>query len=320
MPPGRSAQESNEMTKLDRVRRAAVGLAAVIAAVPAAAQQVATPTAAKAVDEKAFQPDEPGFYADADLSYVLTAGNSSSKTLGFKGDLTERWGRHSVGFAAGAIRASASAAGARYAIGTPDDFDLVVPEAQPTAASYYGRGRYHYKLSDRLFYASGLGWERNRFSGVDSRWVGDTGAGYIFLNDARTSFRASAGVTWTHERDTIEDGRKTSFVGARLGWDFQQKLFESTTFSHTLVADENLERTDDLRVDAQFGLQVAMTKGLGLKVNWRLLWDNQPALAEVPLVGPGGVPTGLTVVAPYKELDQGFSVSLVFTVAPKKKS
>lgn len=63
-----------------------------------------------------------------------------------------------------------------------------------------------------------------------------------------------------------------------------------------------------------------MTKGLGLKVNWRLLWDNQPALSEVPLVTVGGVPTGLTVVAPYKELDQGFSVSLVFSIAPPKKS
>ena len=307
------------MTLPDRVTRAAGLLAALLFAAPAGAQQVATPGDAKAVDEKAFKADEPGFYADVDLSYVLTAGNSSSKTLGFKGDVTERWGRNAVSLAAGGIRASSTAADARYAIGTPDDFDVVVPEAQPTAASYYGRGRYDYKLSDRLFLTAGLGWERNRFAGLDSRWVGDTGVGYILLNNDRTSFRAAAGITWTDEHDTVEDGRNKSFVGARLGWDFQQKLFESTTFTHTLVADENLQDTSDFRVDAQFGLQVAMTKGLGLKVNWRLLWDNQPALAEVPLVTAGGVPTGLTVVAPYKELDQGFSVSLVFSVAPPKK-
>jgi hypothetical protein len=34
--------------------------------------------------------------------------------------------------------------------------------------------------------------------------------------------------------------------------------------------------------------------------------------------GVGGN-TGLKVLAPYKELDQGFSVSLVFSVAPPKK-
>ena len=139
--------------------------------------------------------------------------------------------------------------------GCADDFAVVVPEAQPTAASYYARGRYDYKLSARLFYTAGVGWERNRFAGIDSRWIGDTGVGYIFLNNDRTSFRAAVGVTWTDEQDTAEDGRKTSFVGARLGWDFQQKVFESTTFTHTLVADENLQDTVDLRVDAQFGLQ-----------------------------------------------------------------
>jgi putative salt-induced outer membrane protein YdiY len=308
------------MTHPDRAAVVTAALAALLAAPAARAQQTATPAAATAVDEKAFKADEPGLYANADLSYVMTSGNSSSSTLGFKGDLTRRWAKHSIGFAAGGIRASSSAADARYAIGTPDDFEVRVPDAEPTAASYYGRGRYDYKLSQRLFYTAGLGWERNRFSGIDGRWVADTGVGYILLSNARTSFRAAAGLTLTSEDHTVEDGRDGTFLGARLGWDFQQKIFESTTFTHTFIADENLEETEDLRVDAQFGLQVAMTKGLGLKVNWRLLWDNQPALSEVPLVGAGGAPTGLTVVAPYKELDQGFSVSFVFSLAPPKKS
>jgi putative salt-induced outer membrane protein YdiY len=47
-------------------------------------------------------------------------------------------------------------------------------------------------------------------------------------------------------------------------------------------------------VDAQFGLCVAMSARLGLKVNWRILFDNQPASAEMPLFTPGGVPTGAT--------------------------
>jgi putative salt-induced outer membrane protein YdiY len=58
---------------------------------PALAQQNATPTAKQATDDKAFAPDPPGLYANADLSYVLTSGNSSSSSLGFKGDVTRRW-------------------------------------------------------------------------------------------------------------------------------------------------------------------------------------------------------------------------------------
>jgi putative salt-induced outer membrane protein YdiY len=299
--------------------RAALAVAALgLLASPALAQQVATPTESKAVDEKAFKIDAPGTYANADLSYVLTSGNSTATSLGFKGDLTHRWAKHSIGFAAGGLRASSSP-DVRYAVGTPGDFEVQIPEAETTAEAYYGRGRYDFKLSDRLYLTAGAGWERNRFSGLDNRWLVDTGLGYIFLNNDRTSFRGAAGITYTNEDYTVDEGQDGSFFGARAGWDFRQKLFQNTTFTHTLLADENLEDTADLRVDAQFGLHVAMSSKLGLKVNWRLLWDNQPALAEYNLYTPGGINTGLNVLAPYKELDQGFSVSLVFSFAPPKK-
>ena len=133
-----------------------VAALALLAAVPARAQQVATPTDAKAVDEKAFKVDAPGTYANADLSYVLTSGNSTANSLGFKGDVTHRWARHSIGFAAGGLRASSSP-DLRYAVGTPGDFEIVIPEAETTAEYYYGRGRYDYKLSDRLYLHGGRG-------------------------------------------------------------------------------------------------------------------------------------------------------------------
>jgi len=302
------------------VRRAALGAVALLAVASLAhAQQSATPTAAAATDDKAFKIDAPGLYANADLSYVLTSGNSSTSSLGFKGDVTRRFTRHSIGFTTGGIRTSSSP-NARVAVGTPDDFEVRIPDAEPTAAAYYARGRYDYKLSERLFYTAGAGWERNRFSGIENRWVVDTGLGYVFLNSARTSFRGAAGITYTSEDFTVADVGDGSFIGARVGWDFRHKLFETTTFTHSFIFDQSLEDGSDSRFDAQFGVHVAMNTKLGLKVNWRILYDNQPAFAEVPLFTPGGVPTGLTVLAPYKKTDQGLSVSLVFSVAPPKKS
>jgi putative salt-induced outer membrane protein YdiY len=295
-------------------------LAAALAGSPALAQGNAAPTDAKAVDAKSFKLDDPGLYANADLSYVLTSGNSRSSSLGFKGDLTRRWTHQSVSFSVGGIRASSTATDARYAVGTPGDFDVVVPDPDETAERYYARGRYDYKLTDRFFLTSALGWERNRFSGIENRWVVDTGMGYILLNNARTSFRAAAGLTYTSEDYTAPDDRDGSFMGARIGWDFRQQLFSATTFTHSLIGDQSFEDSAARRLDAQLGLHVAMSSKLGLKVNWRILYNNLPPSTEVPLVTPGGVPTGLTVLAPYKKTDQGLSVSLVFSVAPPKKS
>jgi putative salt-induced outer membrane protein YdiY len=281
--------------------------------------QSPVPTGAAAVDEKAFKADAPGLYANADLSYVLTSGNSSSSSLGFKGDVTRRFTKQSISFAAGGIRASSSP-DARIAVGTPVDFEVQIPETEPTAEAYYGRGRYDYKLSERLFYTLGAGWERNRFSGIENRWVVDTGIGYIFINHARTSFRGAAGATYTSEDYTVSDGQDGSFIGARVGWDFRQQLFSATTFTHSLIGDQSFEDSAARRVDAQFGLHAAMSSTLGLKVNWRILYNNQPPSTEVPLFATGGVPTGITVLAPYKKTDQGLSVSLVFSLAPPKKS
>jgi putative salt-induced outer membrane protein YdiY len=303
-----------------RLRRAALGAVALITVASLAhAQQNAAPTAKTATDDKSFKIDAPGIYANADVSYVLTSGNSSTSSLGFKGDITRRWTKHSIGLATGGIRTSSSP-DTRVAVGTPDDFEVRIPESQPTAAAYYARGRYDYKLSERLFYTAGAGWERNRFSGIENRWVVDTGLGYVFLNSARTSFRGAAGITYTSEDFAVDDGGDGSFIGARVGWDFRHKLLETTTFTHSFIFDQSFEDGSDSRFDAQFGLHVAMNTKLGLKVNWRILYDNQPAFAEVPLFTPGGVPTGLTVLAPYKKTDQGLSVSLVFSVAPPKKS
>jgi putative salt-induced outer membrane protein YdiY len=302
-----------------RTPLAAVAVLATLAAAPARAQQSATPTETKAVDAKSFKLDDPGIYANADLSYVLTSGNSRSNSLGFKGDLTRRWTRHSLSLAVGGIRASSTATDARYAVGDPGDFEVVIPDPQTTAEQYYARGRYDYKMTDRFFLTGGAGWERNRFSGIDSRWIADAGAGYILVSRERTDFRGMAGLTYTDEQYTAGPPDSDSFVGLRAGWDLRHALLPTTTLLHTLILDENLEETDDLRLDVSVGIQVAMSKALALKANYRLLYDNQPALAEVPLVTPGGVNTGIRVLAPYGKTDQGFSVSLVVSIAPPKK-
>jgi putative salt-induced outer membrane protein YdiY len=312
-------EDSTPMLPLARVSAAAAGLT-LLALIPVAhAQQSATPTSAQATDEKAFKADAPGLYANADLSYVLTSGNSSSSSLGFKGDITRRYTKHAISFAAGGIRASSSP-DTRFAVGTPQDFEVQIPASEPTAEAYYARGRYDYKLSDRVYYTLGAGWERNRFSGIQNRWVADTGMGYVFVSKERTSFKAAAGITYTDEEYTIADGRDGKFVGARVGWDFRQMLFSGTTLTHTFIGDQSLETGTARRFDAQFGVHVAMSARLGLKVNWRILYNNDPPSTELPLFTPGGIPTGTTVLAPYKKSDQGFSVSLVLSVAPPKKS
>ena len=271
---------------------------ALCAAAPAAAQQVATPTETKAVDAKAFKLDDSGPYANADLSYVLTSGNSRSSSLGFKGDVTQRWTRHSVAFAAGGIRASSTATDARFAVGTPGDFEVQLPDSERTAEGYYARGRYDYKLTDRLFFTGGAGWERNRFSGIDDRWLVDAGVGYIFVANDKTDFRGMAGLTYTDEQYTAGPPDSDSFVGARRVGLAPPALPDHDAPPHS---DRGREprghgRPPRRRDGRAAGRDVEEARAEGeLAAALR-----QPAGARrVPLFTPGGIATGLNVLAPY---------------------
>ena len=294
-------------------------LLASLVAPAARAQGAATPTGARAVDESAFRLDAPGTYANLGLSYVLTSGNSRTSSLGLRGDVSHRWSRHSLRFAGGALTAAASR-GPRQAYGTPEAFEVRLSAAEPTTEAFDARGRYDYKIGQKLYQTTGAGWERNRFAGVASRWVFDAGMGNVFSSGEKTSFRAALTVSYTDQGVSNSGPGDRSFFGSRLGWDLTRKLSQTSTLQHTLVADQSLEAWSERRADAQFGVSVAMTRALALKVNWRVLYNCRPPKAAVALYTDAGEPTGTTVLAPFEKLDQGFSVSLVLSRTPGKSS
>ena len=88
-------------------------------------------------------------------------------------------------------------------------------------------------------------------------------------------------------------------------------MTESTTFTSVLVADENLDELADLRVDLINAIAVGMTSRLALKVSWQVLYDRQPSLVELPLIGSQGFLTGDTVFADLETFDNLLTFALV---------
>jgi len=78
-----------------------------------------------------------------------------------------------------------------------------------------------------------------------------------------------------------------------------------------LIADWNLDNTDDVRLDWKNSLPVSISAKLALKPSVRMLWRNDPSLQEVPLFGSDGTPMDVNVLAPLKKLDTFFTLALV---------
>lgn len=252
---------------------------------------------------------EPGWYDEAELSIVLTAGNTSSSAFGVDNELERLFASSRLVLHVGGIRVKGGDVD-RVAIGDAEDFQIVeVGDPSVTAENYFADLRFDRDLSDRTYaYGSG-GWTRNRFAGIRNRWIGAAGVGRTLLQTEATTFRADLGATITTEEPVV--GATESFGGLRLTTDLEHQLTESTNLTSTLIVDENLSDTEDLRAEFINGIAVDISNVLALKTGLKLNYDNQPALEEVPLIAAPGEPPAATVLAPLDELDTQVTVALV---------
>lgn len=262
--------------------------------------------------QEAAEEPEVGWSGSSELSLVATSGNSEAQTLGFRGSLIHLWKVGSLTFEAGALRAETTTI-SRVAIGSPNDFRILeTSSTELTAENYFLRGRYDRPISERLFWYSGAGWERNEFAGIRNRYSVVGGIGHIWFDDEKARFRTDYGVTYTNQKDVFEvAGSDDSFLGLRLGWDYFRQLTSSTTYGNVLIADSNLDQTSDYRVDMTNWLAVAMSEHMALKVSLQMLYDNEPSLVGLPLLTPAGFLTGETVPGQLDELDSVLTVALV---------
>jgi putative salt-induced outer membrane protein YdiY len=255
---------------------------------------------------------EPGWYDQAEFSFVQTGGNAEASTLAFKNLLERLWPEALFTFHVGALRAESSTFN-RFAVGAPGDFEVIENEtSELTAENYFARARYDRDLRPDFFWFGGAGWERNEFAGFSDRFTVVGGVGNWWWKRADTHFRTDYGLTYTQQDDLIEDPTiDDSFLGLQVSADYRNKIGERSEFQSLLVINENLDETEDLRADWINSLQATLTGRLALKVSLQLLYDNLPALEAVPLVGDDGVPTGDVVLVELEELDSLFTVALV---------
>jgi len=256
--------------------------------------------------------EEPGWYWDAELTLVFTAGNSASSTVGAAAGIRRLWETTEFRLRAGGMRTESGRI-SRTAVGTPAEFEVVeATDRELTAENYFVRTRLARDLSERFFVYGGAGWERNTFAGFDARSSFAAGAGNTWLDGEETRLLTDYALTYTIQEDVIDDpGTADSFAGLRVSAEFFRRLTGTTGFLSELVLDENLSETEDLRADFTNSVQIEVSEALALRTSLQLLYDNLPSLTTVDLEQPAGTPTGETVQVPLDELDTRLSIALV---------
>jgi putative salt-induced outer membrane protein YdiY len=247
-----------------------------------------------------------------EFSFVSTAGNSSSNTLGLKSALTGMGSGNTFKLEVGGIRASSSIT-SFSAVGTDVNNFAIVESVleQQSAANYFARSRYDQAVG-AAFAFGGAGWERNTFSGVNHRYAFVAGMGKAWVEAEGRRFKTDLGATYTIQKDVSPTpGAGDGFGGARATIEGARALTPTTDLATMLVLDENLRDTNDLRADWVVSLAVALSEGLAFKTSYQMLFDNDPALIGVDLFDAGGNSLSQQVSTPTEKVDSFLTLSLV---------
>lgn len=263
--------------------------------------------------------ETPGWYFDADLGAVWNGGNSESNAIGAGAELRRVWPKWRLIFSGSASQTETTTK-SRFATGTASDYDVQETSVTEKTAEYYNaRGVAAYDISDHFFAIGGVDWMRNRPAGIESRTLLAAGAGNTWYDTDTRMLRTFYNFTYTFEDDVVENPvTNNEFAGFQVGYGSRNQITANSEFVSDAVVDFNLDNTDDIRVNWYGALPVSLNSRLELKPSLRVMWRNDPALEEIPLLDGGGVEID-KVTTPLNEWDTIFTLALVIKFAPAEE-
>lgn len=264
----------------------------------------------------AQEPPPDGWSFLGELTSVMSMGNAKAFTFGLGSTIERRDGPNLLKFETGGLRTESTII-TRRAVGSASVYEVQVLENRETTAEAYNAGaRFDRTVSERFFLYAGANWMRNTFSGIDSRTVLAAGAGNIWLDEEDSRLRTNYAITYSFQRDVVANPNVADrFGGARAGWEFWRRATATSVFESKLVADFNLDETDDIRADLVNSLTVSISDVIALKPSLQFLWRNLPALTSVQLYSPvDGSPLDIEVLTPLEKTDMLFRLALVVTL------
>jgi hypothetical protein len=247
--------------------------------------------------------------ATAELSFVVTGGNTATSAFSLGTTFIRKWTSDSLQFKSYILNSNSTTT-TRTARGTETDFEIIEETVHRfVAENYLLAGQYDRRISNNFSGQAGLSWDRNRFAGVDNRVMFTSGIGWAWVEKARTQVKTAAALTYTLRQYVGQD--MASFAGLRFSIGADQKIRENSSVSTQFVFDDNLKRIEDWRFNWTNSVSASISKSLALQISLRLLYTNVPALQSLALYDLEGLPTGLFVQVPLKKLDTLMTTSIV---------
>ena len=261
----------------------------------------------EATAEEGAEAETKSWTNESDLSLVVTEGNASAQTLGFRNLFQKHWQKSRFQLKLNGTQSKTAESSFRLVDPgftwepgedpPPVTSTVIEPESEPDVEQYFIEGRYDSQITERLTWNVGASWDRNLDAGISSRTIVFGGLGNIWWDREDLLFNTSYGLSYTDRQDVTPDPeRDDQFTGARFNWQYMNMWGKVTTYRNDWTINTNISDPQDFSFDMINSVAVKMTDHLALKVSLQFLYNNIPALEDVDVVAvvrledPDGIP------------------------------
>jgi len=158
-----------------------------------------------------------GWTTTANLSGVMTGGNTEALSLGLKARTERNWLRTQFFLEGGGIRQDAVDR-TFYAVGTPDSFAVTeISTRNKKAENYFAETGFERRVTERFFWDLGGGFKRDLFSGVEQLFSGRAGVGYYWSDRVAQELKLGVDATYNHQKEMVPNpDAKDNWAGGRF--------------------------------------------------------------------------------------------------------
>ena len=229
-----------------------IGLAATL---PAAAQDAAPAAPAEAT--AAAVPKN--YEGTAEVSSIVTNGNTKNQTTGLAMDLTYKPDP--------------------WLVNVKSKYLTTISQEIQTQESFEVAGRGGRKLSDLFDLFVEHTYLKNRFAGLENRYVTSAGAGYFALKNDKHTLKTELLLGYTDEERT--DLTRPQFMSGGGSILYKWKVAATSEFTHETKYQPNFATADDWRLVSETAVSAAISSMLSSKISWKYEHVNMPTAGKV---------------------------------------
>ena len=198
---------------------------------------------------------KPTWDTSAALGFTLTKGNSDTVTFNANINTVKKWEQNEVKL------------GADATYGEND--------GEKNADTLHGFGQYNRLFTDRAYGYARLDALRDDIAGIDYRFTFGPGIGYYFIKKEDRQLSGEFGPAFIYEKE--EGSSATGYFTLRLAERFDQKLNDHVKIWQSLEILPQVDDFENFIVNAEVGVEAALSAKLSLRAFVQDSYDNQPA-------------------------------------------